>query len=320
MYLYILGRPHSGSTIVNILLANTRHIEGIGEFISDMGKLENRCTCGETIRACPFWSAVRRHLAEAGIDWEEAVAASVGQGHIRRFFATWWARSDDQGMRRLAFITEAIEDAIRAVSGKSVVLDSSKEPTRGLFLLKYLPSSRIIFLIRNPVSAVGSHYWRLRESGKFHILRRDYYRKDLTWFFVIVAAAGWLAGNLLAEIAIRAAPRRATRIRYEDLRDNPEREFERLQAELGLDFTESFEKLERSDTLSVGHHIGGNAIRLEQQLRFDRKREKHPRMNLPLWIELTTLFLCWPLMLRYDYPLRRAPRHPALDMESTAKR
>lgn len=305
MYLYIMSRPHSGSTILDILLGNTAEVESIGQLISDLGKLDNLCSCGAKIRDCPFWSAVRGALAQAGIDWDEAVAASLGQAHVRRFVATWWAGADEPRLRRLASLTEALERAILAVNGKPVMLDSSKEPTRGLFLLKYVPSARVVRLVRNPLSAVASHHWRLEKQGRFHFLRREYRQPALAPLFLVLAAGSWLVGNLLAEIAVRAARERVVRIRYEDLRDDPSRELARLGAALGIDVTAAIQKLERGEPFSAGHNIGGNAIRLEQQLRFDPQREAQ-RLGLPRWVEWVTLGLCWPLMLAYGYPLRRA--------------
>ena len=97
-------------------------------------------------------------------------------------------------------------------------------------------------------------------------------------------------------------------IRDEDMRDNPRGELARLGAALGIDVSRSIEKLEQGEPFSAGHNIGGNAICLEQQLRFDPQREAQ-RLALPSWIELMTLGLCWPLMLAYGYPLRRSGRH-----------
>lgn len=305
MYLYVMSRPHSGSTILDILLGNADDVESVGQLVSDMGKLDNLCSCGAEIGACPFWSGVRDRLATAGTTWDEATALSTGQAHIKRFFATWRAGPNDPGLQRLATITEALEDAILTQSGKTVVLDSSKEPTRGLFLLKYVPSARIIRLVRNPLSAVASHHWRLKKQGRFHFLRREYRRPELTPLFLLLAAGSWLVGNLLAEIAVRVAPERVIRVRYEDLRDCPDRELYRLGQALGLDPRRSIEKLARGEPFSAGHNIGGNAIRLDQQLRFDPQREAQ-RPPLPRWVTFVTFCLCWPLMLAYGYPLRRA--------------
>ena len=58
MYLYIVGRPHSGSTILDILLGNGREVQGIGQLVSGMGKPDDLCACGCAIADCPFWRAV----------------------------------------------------------------------------------------------------------------------------------------------------------------------------------------------------------------------------------------------------------------------
>lgn len=174
MYLYVMSRPHSGSTILDIMLGNSAAVESVGQLITDMGKLDNPCACGQRIRDCDFWRGVRRRVEAEGITWGEAVAASVGQAHIRHLLATWRAGPDDAAMRRLATITDAVARAIAAQSGKPVVLDSSKEPTRALFLLKYYPQATMLRLVRDPRGAVASHYWRLKDKGYYHFLRRDY--------------------------------------------------------------------------------------------------------------------------------------------------
>lgn len=317
MYLYIMSRPHSGSTILDILLGNADDVESVGQLISDIGKLGNLCACGAEIGDCPFWTAVRERLASLDIDWNEAAISSMRQGHVRNFLRTWAAGPRAADCRRLAVITEALETAILAQNAKKVLLDSSKEPTRGLFLLKYVPSARIIRLVRNPLGSVASHYWRIEKQGRFHFLRREYRRPALAPLFLILAAGSWMVGNLLAEIAVRAAPDRVIRIRYEDLRDDPRRELSRLGEALGIDVRRSIKMLEGGQRFSAGHNIGGNAIRLDQQLRFDPQREAQ-RQRLPRWLELVTLGLCWPLMLAYGYPLRRSRPRPAVDANASA--
>jgi hypothetical protein len=114
-------------------------------------------------------------------------------------------------------------------------------------------------------------------------------------------------GNLLHEIAASKAPGRVIRIRYEDLRDHPAEQLRRLGERFGIDVRPVLEKVERGETLPAGHDIGGNDIRLEHGLRFDPGKEGTRRV-LPRWVELMTLALCWPLMSRYGYALKRPSR------------
>ena len=91
MLLYIMSRPHSGSTILDILMGNSPAVEGVGQLVSDMGELDNPCACGASIGDCTFWQAVRAEVEAGGIGWDEAVRASVEQAHVGRFWRTWRA-------------------------------------------------------------------------------------------------------------------------------------------------------------------------------------------------------------------------------------
>jgi hypothetical protein len=307
MLLYVMSRPHSGSTILDILLGNTGQVASVGQLVSDMGKPGNPCACGATIRDCPFWREVRSRVEAEGVaSWDEAVRLSVGQAHVRNFWRTLRSAPGAPEARRLAEVTAAVHRAIAGAAGRPHVLDSSKEPTRALFLARHYPDARLVRLVRDPRGAVGSHYWRLRDKGYFHFLRRDYRLPALSPLFLALAAASWTAGNLLHDLAAsRAAPGRVVRLRYEDLRDRPAEELGRLGAELGIEVGAAQEKVGRGAALDVGHLIGGNDVRLEKGLRFEPGREG-TRRPLPRWVGLLTVALCWPLMARYGYAARRA--------------
>jgi hypothetical protein len=167
-------------------------------------------------------------------------------------------------------------------------------------LAKYAPEARLIRLVRDPRSAVASHYWRLKDKGYYHFLRRDWRVPGMGPVFLALAAASWTAGNLLAELVARQAGGRVLLIRYEDLRDDPASTLERIGRELGLDLSDSVAKLREDAPLGVRHIIGGNDVRLEPGLRFDPGRERS-RRPLPLWVERLTVMLAWPLMRRYGY-------------------
>jgi hypothetical protein len=309
MYLYIVGRPHSGSTILDILLGNSPTVAGIGQLVSGMPKPQGRCACGELISACAFWRAVRAEVERSGLGWDEAVAASVGQAHVKAFWRTWRAPPDDPAMQRLKEITCSVARAIAHVAGKPHVLDSSKEPTRALFLAKCCPEARFIRLVRDPRSSVESHYWRIKSWGFHHFLRKDRHHPRLLPLFVLLAAASWTVGNILGEIAMRHARGRVVVVRYEDLRDDPAGVLERIGDALALDLSGVVGRVGRGEILDTGHVIGGNGIRHEAGLRFDAGKEK-TRPRLPLWARTATLLLCWPMMGRYGYRLQ-SPQAPS---------
>lgn len=302
MILYIMGRPHSGSTILDIALGNSAQINSVGQLISDMGKLDNHCSCGETLARCPFWSRVRAIVEKRGIAWDDAVTRTVGQGHIGRFPGTFFASSNDAAMQDLARINAVIGEAIAEVAEKPIVCDSSKEPTRGMFLVRYLDKVRVVHLVRDPRSAVASHYWRYKDRGFYHFLRKDRRSPYLGPVFMTVAAVSWLVGNLACELVRWRGGDRVLQVRYEDFRDKPVEVLERIGRFVGADMKVLVEKVEAGAVLDVEHVMGGNDVRLEQQIRLEASRSK-PRRKLPAWLTGLIVVLCWPLMLRYRYPL-----------------
>jgi len=251
MYLYIMGRGHSGSTILDILLGGNADVESIGELASGLAGYHHGmiCACGCVMRDCPFWTEVRHRFEEQGLDWDELIRATTTQAHLRSQPGTWLARSDDAKLTRLAQLTEGLQKAVAGRTGKTFLLDSGKEVTRALFLLRFSPRARVIHLVRDPRAVQQSHYWRIAERRGFKFLRHKY---QATWtgpFFLVLAAASWLVGNLLAEAVCRVAPGRTVRLRYEDLRDDPvgtlrDRQRDRVPGPVG-----------RSPDRRVGHEI-----------------------------------------------------------------
>jgi hypothetical protein len=175
MYVYIMGRGHSGSTILDILLGSSAAIESIGELVSGAADPTHVCSCGATPTNCTFWSRVRAEVEACGIDYWALARASRAQAHVRHLSATAIARPGaSPDLDRLARHTAALAESICAASGKPHMLDSGKEPSRALFLLKFLPESRIIHLVRDPRAVLATYYRRLARGETIQFLRHPY--------------------------------------------------------------------------------------------------------------------------------------------------
>ncbi len=310
MLIYVMGRPHSGSTILDIALGNSASIESVGELVSGLrfAARGHRCACGETMLDCKYWMAIRAAFDEAGgssdnsPSWDVFATESFEQAHIKSFMSTLLAPSGSPRLRRLGAANARAAEVIAAATGKAHVLDSSKEPTRALMLLRFCPSARVIHLIRDPRRSLASHYWRFRkQGGYFHFLRRSYRAPSMLVPFMLIATVGWTVGHLSCEIARRFAPGRVFRVRYEDLAATPLDELRRIGDELGLQLDDLLEKLAHDEPLAIGHNVGGNQIRLDHEVTF--RPEKGSAHDLPFWLEMMVLALCWPLMLAYGYRL-----------------
>ena len=309
-----MGRGHSGSTILDVILGNSAAVESVGELVSGLGReVESEiCACGTPMRDCPYWEAARRiFAADTGEDWHEAARTLVRHAHIRNLPRTLFARSDSAEMRRLADTSIAFERAIARATGKEHMVDSSKEPTRGLMLLRFCPEARVIHLVRDPRRLMASNYWRYKDwNGYVRFLRRTYNMpRRLVLPFMLLEVVAWVVGNLIAEIACRMAPERALKIRYEDLCEAPAAELGRIAQAFDLPLDDAIAKVTAGEPLAIGHNVGGNQIRTEGAVTFaPGKGHEHA---MPRWLELATVACCWPLMLAYGYSLRSPSTRPA---------
>src|SRR3954447_25608999 len=124
-----MGRGHSGSTILDILLGGGAAVESVGELVSGLEWYEagTRCACGAPMRECPYWTEVRRRFEAEGHDWAELIRASRRQTDVRRWLPTRRAGRDNPELPQLAVMPRSTARAIAAWSGKPHVLDSNKE-------------------------------------------------------------------------------------------------------------------------------------------------------------------------------------------------
>src|SRR5262245_53099489 len=113
MYLYIMGRGHSGSTILDILLGNSRQIESVGELLAGLSRADHEmCCCGETMPDCAFWREVRSRVETEGFTWDEV--CEIIQSGSAALWRVWRAGKADPVMARRVGITRALAQAITA--------------------------------------------------------------------------------------------------------------------------------------------------------------------------------------------------------------
>jgi hypothetical protein len=298
-YVYVMGRGHSGSTVLDAMLGSTEPIESVGE-LSAMGKVDGKCSCSLSTRDCEYWTAVRKKFESlSSRSWQHAASIVATQAHVKSFLPTLMGRSRTKA--ELVEITKHLTSAVQEVSGKNVILDSSKNPTRALFLVLNFPSSKVIHLVRHPEGILASNYWRLKCGQGFQFLRYKSRNKRLTPFFLITSAIAWLAGNLLAEVVRICRPSQVFLLRYEDIGSDSEKLFHRLSAFLEVDVSQVATAIKNKGVMSFGHNIGGNYVRMQKTFIFEPK--KGSEKSLPLLYRVVVLIVCWPLLIRYRYHL-----------------
>jgi len=199
--LYIMGRGHSGSTVLDALLGNAEDLESVGELVSGLERKGEVCSCGTPFHKCEFWSEVRKDFEQqSNLSLEEGAYLLKRQAHVARWFETFLARPNSSEVQALTEVNQTIVEAVLQVAGKKCMVDSSKEHTRALFLLRFLPNAKIIYLVRNPEGILSSDLFRIKSGSRYKFLRRKFSGKRIVPFFMMLSCMNWVVGNFIAEI------------------------------------------------------------------------------------------------------------------------
>ena len=300
--LYVVGLGRSGSTILSNSLGQIPGFFSGGElnFIWRHNVLENRlCGCGRPFRECPVWTRVMDQ-AFGGMDGVDPRAMMRLQNlgtrtrHIPMMLTGRGRRSLAQRLEKLLIAYGRLYEAIGAVTGSRVIVDSSKEPAHG-FAMSMVPGVDFcaLHLVRDPRAAAYS--WS-KKKPQPDTNTRDF----MVRFSPAKSSALWDSWNASAGALWRRAPDRYLRLRYEDFVADPRVSFGKILAL--VDEPDAGPPLvgEREVKLGVSHTVSGNPNRFETgavELRTDREwiSKMNPRDN----VLVTALTL--PLLTHYRY-------------------
>ncbi len=173
-----MGCAHSGSTLLTSILARHSAIATVGELKGTgiRNPESYTCGCGDRFVDCAFWTQLEEHCSRSGIPFSRMHFGTNYSG-------TRWL--DDiiirtpvrnkvlETLRKTAFLcwlpvrrrlgeldqrNNAIMDAICSLTGKSVFLDGSKDPTRLThFIRSGLFDVRPVYLVRDGRAIVASY-------------------------------------------------------------------------------------------------------------------------------------------------------------------
>lgn len=302
---FVGGSSRSGSTLLECLLARIPGYCCVGElvFIWERGlKRNDRCGCGARFHDCPFWTAVGG-VGFGGwsqVDAEQAAGLRSTVDRHRNLDRLAGLRRPgrlETAMTEYLALTDRLYQAVRTVSGASVVVDSSKHASYAL-LLRDLPNFefRLIHLVRR--SHGVAHSWTRRvlkpgvgDGSSFMSVYPPYRTVGL-----------WIADNLLYDVISLRQPR-ATRVRYEDLVADSSATLRRVFSDLDLpiaDHEAGF--LDAAAETPVSHAFSGNPMRLQQgPLALLADDEWRSAMGWPHRVMISAA--TWPLLKHYGYPV-----------------
>lgn len=142
--LYILGSGHSGSTLLDCILGNNPNVFSVGE-LSFYNVIKNHiphaktkhrkgdfCACGEKMSNCSFWKRI--------------IKIDGNKFHIKKTYTkqenfNYLSQSSNLSRLKRGNFKNADFELLKLIaseSGRSVILDSSKDPRRQEVLKKVL--------------------------------------------------------------------------------------------------------------------------------------------------------------------------------------
>jgi hypothetical protein len=259
---YIGGYGHSGSTLLEYLLAASPKVVACGEVASvlrERGR-KGKCTCGRQVTLCPVWGSLLASTETLdGMTHERLARALVAQ---------------DGGAHAL-------------------LVDSSKTAWRSAAVPFRLASElgqdfRLVHLVRDPRAVSWS---AVKKSG-----RRG--TRPLMPLRSASAALGWWIANLACERFGRLYPDRYLRLRYEDLACSPAGAMRDLFAKLVPQSEWPAEGIGANDNR---HQLYGNRMRSASLSLAEVKEDTGWRRDMPDVYRSLVSALTAPLRRRYGY-------------------
>lgn len=318
--LLFVGHGRSGSTVFERLLAQDPRLVALGEvkhlwhrgYVTDM-----LCGCGCPFHACPFWQELDQRAFAGGLSVADAQdlfdlrCRVCRPANVPRLLRDSLRRTAEPELRRYQDHLRAVYRAALAVSGASVVIDSSKDPMHALAVCT-MPDVRlhVAHLVRD---ARGVSYSYARRLARPEIHWRA---KTMPVFHPGRTAVAWSYRNQLSR-ALRRWSASYRLVRYEDFVSHPGPAVNQLRRDVGLPPVEVEPFTTGAAEMARVHSVSGNPNRFQDgpiRLRLDDKwRREMSRGDQ----RLVTL-LAAPLLARYGYLPWRDPS-PAARQSQTSQ-
>jgi hypothetical protein len=276
---YILSASHSGSTLLAMLLGSQEKACTVGELRApSMGDTDKyRCSCGERIRECPFWTRVGQAMAELGIDNFDISNAGTSIYEVPGSYAGRLVEPLQRGpvleavrdaalalsptwrkyLQAVQLRNAALVEVLARITEAELVIDSSK----AVLHLKYLLRNprlniKVVHLIRDgravALSLIG------------HGLNRS--TREET---VAAAAREWRRSNEAADCLLKLLPSTQwLRVHYEELCREPKAVLHRV-----CEFLDLHPENLTMDFRAREQHVLGNEMRLKStsQIHLDER-------------------------------------------------
>jgi hypothetical protein len=257
--LYVMGTGRSGTTILEVLLANDEGITGTGElkhifrdgFVRDL-----QCACGKSGHQCELWARVLHALR-----WSPEDCAALGktieqaESHAN-FPKVYLGLQDERAMDLYEKASTALFRSVARIMGSRVIVDSSKYPARALLLDRLYPNKlKVLCLTRSAAGLIEAFQKKnegeQRPKGRFAVV---------TYYLYVLMCMR------LVRIRLRD---RCCVVRFEDLNRDPCSVLTKIEQWSGYSLATARAKVSRGEEFEVGHIMTGNRLRKKGKVKFD---------------------------------------------------
>lgn len=295
--IYIAGYGRSGSTLLDILLGSHEKVTGTGELANVFAHYqddEEKCSCGEALSRCPFWSQVveKQFLAASCPSLSELEKMRRKVEDWPHILGLLRGKACGREQKTYAVFTRRLFESVYRTTGRQWILDSSKTASHTAWRAGALHrlcgmDVRVLHLVRDGRSVMAS-----KIRGDNRAMRRGLAFRSSTAAYR--GLFGWLSANVFAMVTGLLLPRGCYAIlRFEDLLRRPERELVRIGNFLGLELSVIAEKARSGGAFATGHRIAGNRMTARGRVRVDPRASE----NRALPAHLASLFevVSWPV-------------------------
>lgn len=267
--IYIISDRRSGSTLLENILSKSEQVVSVGELSNLNGhilkdgpgeKWNWTCACGQAVLNCPFWSNILKDLYtedtsvdfETNVEWnyksKKLAAIAASPLLFRKKLMSFLKKRKN---RNVAPTVRNIYQAIFEKTGKSFIVDSSKDPIQALAVYNNSKdfNVKIIWLKRDVRAlAVSKMKWKTVNEKKKKSLKKVM----LDIFFykrLCLAVSGLVSKDDLVKL------------NYEALATETQKSLDIITAKTGLQNYQAPEYM----YIENDHTIGGTPNRFEKR-------------------------------------------------------
>lgn len=285
--IYILGAPHCGSTLLDMIIGSDRDTFSLGELFyfnaykgdlySDKLPFGRICTCGKHFNKCPFWKDLiednRNIIKDRTILESAKILLNVLNPFENRFSLK--TRIGDNHSLLTDIFTKAKKENKRLI----YLIDSSKDPRRLYELVrdKKIPNQDIyvIHLIRDARAYVNSYQKPIRINLRLKL------RNTFT------CISEWILINYVCIRIIKKYRLQNITITYDYFARQPKTYIKQISSFLHINISEDgFLEHVRKTTY---HNVNGNIIRFREIPGIKYDEEWRKRFNWSKKVILTIL-------------------------------